>query len=158
MPTTNEISRGSSGRGLAALAFVVASAGCLFSSPFPTLGQIELHTVGDGFGMVYVTRTIPGGCDGGSGTDPCVLQSGCGGGGDGKYLCGVGYEPGYPVTLSASAAPGSSFQGWTVAVTPPNGAPTALPPDSSPTKDVSQGTHAKLDVSVRFSPIDAGAD
>ena len=156
--TTNEIPRGTSGRGLTALALVVAFAACL-SSPFPTLGQIEVHTAGDGFGMVSISRTIPGGCDGGSGTDPCVLQSGCGvGGGDGKYLCGVGYQPGYPVTLSASASPGSSFQGWAVTVTPPNGAPTALPPDSSPTKDVTQGTHAKLDVSVRFSPADAGTE
>jgi len=142
---------------LAALAFVIAAMGCL-SSPIPKLGQIELRTAGDGFGNVYVTRTVPGGCDGGGGTEPCELQSACGGGGDGAYLCGLAYEPSYPVTLKASTTPESSFRGWTVTVTPPNAAPTTLPLDTAPTKVVTQDSPATLDVQVRFSLTDAGTD
>jgi len=137
---------------------VVVALGCLTGTPGYPLGQVVMHTAGNGFGLVTTTRTIPGGCDGGTGSDPCVLQSGCGGGGDGKYLCGLAYERGFPLTLSAAPSQGSTFEGWTVTVTPPNGAPTALPLDTAATKTLNENTHASVDVVVRFSALDAGTD
>jgi hypothetical protein len=144
-------------RRVAATALALVAGGCSFAS-FPTLGQIELHTTGSGEGMVWVTRTIPGGCDGGGGTDPCVLQSGCGGGGEDAYLCGMAYDPGYPVTLAATAAPGSSFGGWTMTVTPPQGAATAMPLDEAATKQLTPQSPEKLYVVVDFALADAGLD
>jgi hypothetical protein len=140
---------------------VVAAGGCL-AVPSPSLGQIEFHTTGLGVGTVFVTRTLPGGCDGGAGAEPCVLRSACTGGGTGydgndPYLCGVAFEPGYPVTLAASAAPGSSFDGWNVTVFTP--AANALPPDDSATKQLTLASGAKnVDVLVRFDLADAGSD
>ena len=134
------------------LALALPALSCLA----PTLSQIELRTTGTGGGLVEVTRSVYD-CDGSGSTDPCELASKCGGGGD-RYLCGMGYLPDHPVRLTATASPGSTFQGWVVTVTPPSAAPTTLPLDPSPTKDVTQTSAATLNVQVRFASLDAGAD
>jgi hypothetical protein len=144
-------------RRVAAAALVLVAGGCSVAS-FPTLGQIELHTTGTGGGTVNVTRTLPGGCDGGGGTDPCVLQSGCTGGGEDAYLCGMGYDPGFPVTFAATAAQGASFGGWTMTVTPPQGVATAMPLDVAATKQLTPQSPEKLYVLVDFALADAGLD